>query len=249
MARCWAAGSRGTRTPLSGIRDSSPLLFGRRGVRRHFPSLTGVRERSAERRYFSVCTLRCRVPCGHAAFRRSTCGVFHPGTVRMGPDTHPGQLSPALHPDRVQPSKAALHSKSGREPEATRTSCARDTGARAPRLLRQINASRWRPHVSRHGGNTGIKRSNKRNPNCAVRSLLMEAESSMDSKLSFNTACEDWMPRPIGERSDAVLRTAMAGHDRCASGCISAHRRHRPPTGPAFGRPDDRLRRAIQLSS
>src|SRR5882757_10468700 len=28
--------------------------------------------------------------------------------------------------------------------------------------------------------------------------------------------------------------------------CRPAHRCHRPPTGPAFGRPDDKLRRAIQ---
>src|SRR5260221_14647411 len=49
-------------------------------------SLTSVRERSAERRYVLVCTLRCRVPCGHAASRRSTCGVFHPGTVLSGPN-------------------------------------------------------------------------------------------------------------------------------------------------------------------
>src|SRR2546423_11430456 len=44
----------------------------------------------------------------------------------------------ALHPDRPGLlAKAALRSKGGREPRATRTSCARDTGARAPRLLRQ----------------------------------------------------------------------------------------------------------------
>src|SRR6266487_7083007 len=44
----------------------------------------------------------------------------------------------ALHPNRRGLlSKAALNSKGGREPRATRTSCARNTGARAPRLLRQ----------------------------------------------------------------------------------------------------------------
>src|SRR6266704_6947496 len=44
----------------------------------------------------------------------------------------------ALHPDRRGLlAKAALRSKGGREPRATRTSCARNTGARAPRLLRQ----------------------------------------------------------------------------------------------------------------
>src|SRR5204862_7555578 len=62
-------------------------------------SLTHVRERSAERRYVLVCTLRCHVPCGHAASRRSTCGVFHPGTVSSGPNRRllsprSGRLSP-----------------------------------------------------------------------------------------------------------------------------------------------------------
>ena len=51
--------------------------------------LTHVRERSAERRYFIVWHLveGAHVPCGHAASRRSTGGVFHPGTVLPGPDT------------------------------------------------------------------------------------------------------------------------------------------------------------------
>src|SRR5439155_4199750 len=56
------------------------------GTALFFLSLTHVRERSAERRYVLVCTLRCHVPCGHAASRRSTCGVFHPGTGSSGPD-------------------------------------------------------------------------------------------------------------------------------------------------------------------
>ena len=53
-------------------RDSSSPLFGRRGDRPRFPLPSHVRERSAERRYVLVCTLRCHVPCGHAASRRST---------------------------------------------------------------------------------------------------------------------------------------------------------------------------------
>jgi len=114
-----------------------------------------LRERSAERRTFLVCTLRCRVPCGARRLAALHCGVFHPGTVLPGPDAgaephaDPGQLSPALHPDRVQPSKAALHSKGERKPGATRTSCARNTGARAPHLLRQPNASGRRPQLSK----------------------------------------------------------------------------------------------------
>src|SRR3954454_21115469 len=106
-----------------------------------FP-LTRVREQSAERRYVLVCTLRCRVPCGHAASRRSTCGVFHPGTVLPGPDR--GIESPRVHtafaafvPDRVQPSKAALHSKDGRKTQGDPDLLCAYTGARAPRLLRQ----------------------------------------------------------------------------------------------------------------
>src|SRR5437762_10404527 len=48
-----------------------------------FPfSLTHVRERSAERRYVLVCTLRCHVPCGHAASRRSTVASSTPGPSR-----------------------------------------------------------------------------------------------------------------------------------------------------------------------
>src|SRR5882724_12287914 len=112
-----------------------------------FPlSLTCVRERSAEKRYVLVCTLRCRVPCGHAALRRSTCGVFHLGTVfRVRTrELNPSLIQAAfadLHPDRVQPLKAALHSKCGREPKATRISCLRLTGTRAPRLLHHYDAS------------------------------------------------------------------------------------------------------------
>src|SRR5882724_12401205 len=120
-----------------------------------FPlSLTCVRERSAEKRYVLVCTLRCRVPCGHAALRRSTCGVFHLGTVfrvrtrELNPSLIQAAFD-ALHPDRVQPLKAALPSKSGREPKATRISCLRRQGRGRHTLLRQINASRWRPHVNK----------------------------------------------------------------------------------------------------
>src|SRR5213083_2182830 len=48
----------------------------------------------------------------------------------------------ALHPNRTGLlSKAALRFKGGREPRATRTSCVRNTGARAPHLLRHYDAS------------------------------------------------------------------------------------------------------------
>src|SRR6266567_5423611 len=56
--------------------------------------LTDVRERSADWRYFIVWHLGegALVPCGHAASRRSTCGVFHPGTVLVG--SEPGDFHP-----------------------------------------------------------------------------------------------------------------------------------------------------------
>src|SRR5438128_1642612 len=114
-----------------------------------FLPLTSVRERSADWRYVSSLAprRRCRVPCGHAASRRSTVASSTPGSsrrVRTG-----GLSSPviraafaALHPDRTGLlSKAALRFKGGREPRATRTSCVRNTGARAPRLLRHYDAS------------------------------------------------------------------------------------------------------------
>src|SRR5260221_12798240 len=59
-----------------------------------FLPLTHVRERSADWRYFIVWHLGegARVPCGHAASRRSTGGVFHPGTVLVG--SEPGDFHP-----------------------------------------------------------------------------------------------------------------------------------------------------------
>jgi hypothetical protein len=108
-------------------------------------SLTCVRERSADWRYVSSLAPRRRRP-------RAFKGTPPPGAplwrlpprdrarrVRTG-----GLSSPviraafaALHPDRAGLlAKAALHSKGGREPGATRTCCARHTAARAPHLLR-----------------------------------------------------------------------------------------------------------------
>src|SRR5207244_12452198 len=113
--------------------------------RPRFPSPHNVRERSADWRYFIVWRLveGAHVPCGHAASRRSTVASSTPGPSRRVRTE--GLSSPviraafaALHPDRRGLlSNAALRSKGGREPRATRTSCARNTGARAPRLLRQ----------------------------------------------------------------------------------------------------------------
>src|SRR5258705_5242922 len=50
-------------------------------------------------------------------------------------------------------------------------------------------------------------------------------------------AVKDVDGRDIGERSDAVLRTAMPGHDDCYCHC--------EPSGLAFGKPKDRLREGI----
>ena len=66
----------------SNRRDSSSPLFVRRGGRRPFPSLTGVRERSAGRALWSSSrTLRCCAPCDrHAhppALHRGDFGLGH----------------------------------------------------------------------------------------------------------------------------------------------------------------------------
>src|SRR5260221_2665129 len=52
-----------------------------------FLPLTDVRERSADWRYFIVWHLGegARVPCGHAASRRSTVASSTPGPARRGP--------------------------------------------------------------------------------------------------------------------------------------------------------------------
>ena len=75
--------------------------------------------------------LAVRVPCGHAASRRSTVASSTPGPSRQvrteGPSSPVIRAAfAALHPDRTGLlSKAALRSKGEREPRATRTSCVR----------------------------------------------------------------------------------------------------------------------------
>jgi hypothetical protein len=57
-------------------RDSSPLLFGGRGDRPHFPSLTHVRERSAGTALVTTGTFwRCRVPL----YRHARLPALHRG--------------------------------------------------------------------------------------------------------------------------------------------------------------------------
>src|SRR5215207_1045545 len=105
-----------------------------------FPlSLTCVRERSADWRYFIVWHLVEGAAClaRHAASRRSTVAsstlgpFFRVRTRERKPRADPGQLSPPLHPDRVQPLKAVPRSRDGREPRATRTSVRVHSGAGA----------------------------------------------------------------------------------------------------------------------
>ena len=62
-ARCWFQHSI-VKQSHSNRHDSSPLLFGGRGDRPHFPSLTGVRERSADWRYFLVAPYGARAFAG-----------------------------------------------------------------------------------------------------------------------------------------------------------------------------------------
>ena len=116
-------------------RDSSAPEVVRRGASAFSLPLPSQRE-GAERRLALRLGLaprrRCRVPCGHAASRRSTVASSTPGPARR---VRTGGLSSpviraafaALHPDRTGLlSKAALHFKGGREPRATRTSCVRN---------------------------------------------------------------------------------------------------------------------------
>ena len=135
--------------------DSSPLLFVRRGVRRPLPSLTGVRERSAERRYglhLAPCGAAYRLT-GTRTPRRSTVAFVVPRDRASGagpegcPSRYPGGFRrPSSGP--VQPLKAA--------PVVGRTVTRgvperglRVPGRRRHTRLRQIDSSRWRPHASK----------------------------------------------------------------------------------------------------
>ena len=134
--------------------DSSPLLFGGRGVRPHssFPH----RREGAERRKTLLLSLapRRRRPRALRARRLPALHLWRlpPWDRLPGPDTgaepraDPGQLSPPFHPDRVQPSKAALHSKGGREPKATRTPLRVTQGRGRHACSVNQDAPRRRPH-------------------------------------------------------------------------------------------------------
>ena len=136
-------------------RDSSSPLFVRRGVRRPLPSLTGVRERSAERRYglhLAPCGAAYRLT-GTRTPRRSTVAFVVPRDRASGagpegcPSRYPGGFR---HPSSgpVQPLKAA--------PVVGRTVTRgvpgrglRIPGRRRHTRLRQLSAPRRRPHVSK----------------------------------------------------------------------------------------------------
>ena len=96
----------------------------------------------------------------------------------------------ALHPDRTGLlSKAALHSKGGREPRATRTCCVRNhsgAGATPAPSLRRLMMT---PSLSRHAVSTAFWERLKNNLNYSVRSLGKAAETSMDSRLQQHTRC------------------------------------------------------------
>ena len=107
--------------PLSFRRDSSPLLFGRRGVRPLLPSLTGVRERSAERRYglhLAPCGAVCRVT-GTRTPRRSTAAILGSATVlrRRTGGPYPHVIQTAFAPPFIQ----AGRSHSRQPPHRVRT--------------------------------------------------------------------------------------------------------------------------------
>ena len=121
--------------------DSSPLLFGRRGVRLLFLSLTGVRERSAERRYglhLAPCGAARRVTGtrtpGAPLWRFFTSGpCFRGGTGGSRPHVSM-RLSPFSFHSRVQPLKADPRSRAGRLPEASRSGdCESQAAGATPR--------------------------------------------------------------------------------------------------------------------
>ena len=112
-------------------RDSSAPLLVRRGVAPSFPfSLTSVRERSAEMALLLSLAprRRCRVPLRGTPPPGAPLWRLPPRDRLVG--SEPGTFTPviraafaALHPDRTGLlAKAALRSKGGREPRATRTS-------------------------------------------------------------------------------------------------------------------------------
>ena len=139
-ARCWFQHSI-VKQSHSNRHDSSPLLFGGRGDRPHFPSLTGVRERSADWRYFLV------APYG----ARALAGTPPPGAplwrlpprdrlVGSGRGFSPS-LSRRLSPPFIRTVPAFLRRRpflvrADGNPGRPGPLCAY-TAARAPRLLRQ----------------------------------------------------------------------------------------------------------------
>ena len=137
-------------------RDSSSPLLVRRGGRPLFPSLTPMRERSAERRLtvLAPCEGAARFAISALASRRSTVASLDLGTVLTG--LGPKGINPlvsraafaALVPCPSQPFKAAPRSRDGRRPETTRGVFARHNRRRHT-LLHQPDAPSRRPQLSK----------------------------------------------------------------------------------------------------
>ena len=147
-----------SRASVTSRHDSSPLLFGRRGDRRHLPSLTGVRERSAGTAQINWAPHEgARVPCDrHARLPALHRGDFGPGhrTSFIGPGSfpprYPGSIGAALHPMLSKPPKAGPSSGPDDDhaswDEVTSLACRRRT------LLRPPSVPRRRPRLSKAGG-------------------------------------------------------------------------------------------------
>ena len=130
-------------------RDSSPLLFGRRGDRRSLPSLTHVRERSAGKALATIWHL-LEVPRAvvtrHARLPALHRGDFLRGHRTSSSDRRASPLRSRQHwrcpsSDRVQPPKAAPSAGADDDraswDEVTSLACRRRTRLRQPSVPRR----------------------------------------------------------------------------------------------------------------
>ena len=136
-------------------RDSSPLLFGRRGDRRSLPSLTHVRERSAgsalETNLAPFGGAACRVT-RHARLPALHCGDFLRSHRTSSSDRRASPLRSRQHwrcpsSDRVQPPKAGP--SSGPDDDRASWDGGTNPACRRRTLLRQPSVPRRRPRLSK----------------------------------------------------------------------------------------------------